>query len=119
METRDLGLPVAAIALPDGVPVDDRDHERIGVFEHALIDEVTIFEGLVIHTHPLPRQALFAAPEQIDEMYERGAKLSVTRDALYEPRAEPGRRRRDAGHPPLEARIERALRRVGDWMTGG
>ncbi len=52
-------------------------------------------------------------------MYERGAMLSVTRDALYEPRAEPGRRRRDAGLPPLEARIERALRRVWDWMTGG
>jgi len=42
---------------PDGVPVDDRDDERIGGVEHALIDEVTIFEGLVIHTHPLPRQA--------------------------------------------------------------
>jgi hypothetical protein len=57
VETRDLGLPVAAIALPDGVPVYDRDDERIGVVEHALIDEVTtIFEGLVIHTHPLPRQ---------------------------------------------------------------
>jgi hypothetical protein len=47
-------------------------------------------------------------------MYERGAELSVTRDALYEPRAEPGRRRRDAGRPPLEACIERALRRVWD-----
>ena len=120
MESRDLGLPVAAIAVQDGVPVYDRDDERIGVVEHALIDEVTkIFEGLVIHTHPLPGRHLFAAPEQIDEMYERGVKLSVTRDALYEPSAEPGRRRRDAGDPPLEARIERALRRAWDWITGG
>ena len=38
METRDLGLPVAAIALREGVPVYDRDDERIGVVEHVLID---------------------------------------------------------------------------------
>ncbi len=120
METRDLGLPVAAIALREGVPVYDRDDERIGVVEHVLIDEATdIFEGLVIHTHPLPGRHLVAAPEQIEEMYERGVKLSVTREELHEPSADPGRRRREQGRPPLEARLERALRRAWDWLTAG
>ena len=52
-------------------------------------------------------------------MYERGAKLSVTREELHEPSADPGRRRREQGRPPLEARLERALRRAWDWLTAG
>jgi hypothetical protein len=117
METMDLGLPVAFRALRDGTPVFDREGRHIGVVEHVLIDEPTdIFEGLVIHTHPLPGKHLFAAPEQIDEMYERGVRLSIGRDELYEPSDRSGGRH--DRERPLEERLERALRRAWDWLTG-
>jgi hypothetical protein len=118
MATSDLGLPVAFRALREGVPVYDRGGEHIGVVEDVLVDEVAdIFEGLVIHTHPLPGRHLYAAPEQIGEMYERGVRLSVDREALYEPGEHSGRHSR-AGDASLGARLEAALRHAWDRMTG-
>jgi hypothetical protein len=119
MEILDLGNPVAYTVLRDGVPVYDPDGERIGVVEHVLADEISdIFEGLVIHTHPLPGTHRLAMPEQIQGMYERGVRLSVGRDELFEPTAEAEHRHHYDGGPPFEERIERALRRAWDRIAG-
>jgi PRC-barrel domain protein len=107
----DLGPPVAYLALEDGTPVYDRSGERVGVVEHVLGDmRADVFDGVIVHTKPLPGKHLFADLDQIAELRERGVVLSVGRDELHEP----DDRKRDPGSTPLEAR----LRRAWDWVSG-
>jgi hypothetical protein len=109
----DLGPPIAYTVLEEGTPVLDRNGRKVGVVEHVLADwQADIFEGLAIHTRPLPGKDLYADVEQIAELHERGVVLSVERDALYGP---PGRRtRRDRAESALEARVRRAW----EWISG-
>jgi hypothetical protein len=109
----ELGRPVAYLALKDGTPVYDRSGTRIGVVEHVMADG-NIFEGLIIHTHPLPGRHLYADEAQVAEIRERGVLLLVDRDELHDPRRETGRRQPDRQLSALEARLRRAL----DWLTG-
>jgi hypothetical protein len=107
----DLGPPIAFLVLEEGTPVYDAGGERIGVVEHVLID-LDIFEGVIIHTRPLPGGHLFADADQIAELHERGVVLSVGRDELHEP----SEKRRDEGQA-VESPLERRLRRAWDWIT--
>ena len=93
----------------------DRSGTRIGVVDHVMA-EGNIFEGLIIHTHPLPGRHLYADDAQVAEIRERGVLLSVDSDELHDPRREAGRGRRqpDGQRSALEARLRRAL----DWLTG-
>jgi hypothetical protein len=111
----DLGLPIAYTALPEDTPVYDRAGNRIGVVEQVLADEpVDIFHGLIIHTLPLPGRHLFADPDQISELHERGVVLSVTGDDLHEPRDEP---KPAAGDDrPVDEVLQAGLRRAWDWL---
>jgi hypothetical protein len=113
----DLGAPVAHLGLPDGVPVYDREGRRVGVVDRVMIEEPGgIFEGIVIHTLPLPGRHLYAGHEQIAELRERGVVLSVDAGDLHE--LTPSRRRdRGAGDAP-ESPLEARLRRAWDWLTG-
>jgi sporulation protein YlmC with PRC-barrel domain len=112
----ELGPPIAYIALEEGTPVYDRRGERIGVVEHVLFDEATdIFDGLIVHTAPLPGHHLFADVDQIAELHERGVLLSVERDALHEPSEKSAdSNAEDTVESPLHAR----LRRAWDWISG-
>jgi uncharacterized protein YrrD len=113
----DLGPPIAYTVLEDGTPVYDRNGERIGVVDNVMGDiQLDIFEGVIIHTRPLPGRHLFADVEQIAELHERGVLLAVERDDLHEPPEKSAtRKREDAGvESPLEAR----LRRAWDWLSG-
>jgi uncharacterized protein YrrD len=74
----DLGNPIAYLVLEEGTPVYDMDGDRIGVVDHVVGDEVVdIFEGVIVHTTPLPGRHLFADADQISELRERGVLLSV------------------------------------------
>jgi hypothetical protein len=110
-----LGAPVAHLALQEGVPVYDRDGDRLGVVDRVLTDEATgIFDGIVVHTLPLPGRHLYAGHEQIAELRERGVVLSVDARELRELRPS-SRRPRGAGEAvenPLEARLRRAWDRI-------
>ena len=108
-----LGPPIAFLALKDGTPVYDRDGTRIGVVEHVMA-EGNIFEGLIIHTHPLPGRHLYADAAQVAEIREHGVLLSADGDELHDPRREAGRRQREGQQSALETRLRRAF----DWMTG-
>jgi Protein of unknown function (DUF2630) len=112
-ETHDLGPLVAYTALEDGTPVYDRDGRRIGVVEHV-IAVGGIFEGVVIHTHPLPGRHLYADADQIAEIHERGVVLSTGVDELHDPSDQARSRRAGASGSGLEAR----LRHAWDWITG-
>jgi PRC-barrel domain len=113
----DLGRPVAFLALDEGVPVYDVDGEQIGVVEGVVGDtQAGIFDGVIVHTRPLPGHHRFADFEQIEGLYERGVLLKVARDELHVPPDEEARRRREKQRheSPLEAR----LRRAWDWLAG-
>ncbi|USX53783.1 PRC-barrel domain-containing protein [Lentzea sp. HUAS12] len=114
MRITELGRPVACTALPEGTPVYAPDGDRIGVVEHVVADEpVDVFEGLVVHTLPLPGKHLFADADQIEELRERGVLLRVGRSALHDPAP----RRRTAGEPgPAENPLQARLRRAWDWV---
>jgi sporulation protein YlmC with PRC-barrel domain len=113
----DLGSPVAPLALADGVPVYDAGGRRIGVVDRVVMDEGTgIFEGLIIHTLPLPGGHLYAGHEQIAELRERGVVLSVDRSELPE-LSESAARERASRQTP-ESALEARLRKAWDWLTG-
>jgi hypothetical protein len=113
----DLGAVISHRALPDGVPVFDSEGRHVGVVDQPMEDPVTgIFEGIVVHTRPLPGRHLFADHEQIAEIHERGVLLSVGADELHELSERSGRRRDELDTP--ESPLERRLRRAWDWITG-
>jgi hypothetical protein len=108
-----LGAPVAYLALKDGTPVYDSNGERVGVVEHVLADN-NIFEGVIVHTYPLPGRHLYADATQIAEIRESGVLLSVGRGDLHDPRTESKASRSDARAGSFEARLRHAL----DWLRG-
>ncbi len=115
----DLGPPIAYIALQEGMPVYDRRGSRIGVVDRVLADEQhDIFEGVVVHTLPLPGRHLFADVEVITELGERGVRLSVDGRALPEPADQT--RATDESQAPdavVESRVQSYLRRAWDWLS--
>jgi hypothetical protein len=108
----DLGPVIAWRALEEGLPVYDPDGREIGVVEEVLAPG-EIFEGVVIHTRPLPGRHLVADHDQIASLHERGVVLAVGRDALREPGRPRGRGRRSP-----EPRWHARLRRAWDWLMG-
>ena len=107
-----LGPAIAFLAVKEGTPVYDRAGGRVGVVEHVMAVG-GIFEGIIIHTHPLPGRHLYADAGQIAEIRERGVILSVDRGELHDPRVESARRSRDRPDTSLEARVRRAW----DWIA--
>jgi uncharacterized protein YrrD len=117
MRTTELGRPVAYTAVKEGTPVYDRTATRIGVVEHVVADEVVdIFEGLIVHTLPLPGRHLFADADQIAGLHEHGVLLTVGRDELHDPE-EQHTRRAEAADEPVESPLEAGLRRAWDWIV--
>jgi uncharacterized protein YrrD len=110
----DLGPQIAWRGLEEGTPVYDRGGDRIGVVEHVQAP-ADIFEGIIVHTRPLPGRHVFADHGQIAEIHERGVLLSVERDELSEPEESPRRRQ---GRRTLEPGWEARLRRAWDWLMG-
>lgn len=106
-----LGPPIAWLVLQEGTPVYDRQARRIGVVDRVLADK-DIFEGVIVHTVPLPGHHRVAAADQIAELRERGVLLSVERDALHEP----SKRKPPSSESP-EGRLHARLRRTWDWIT--
>jgi hypothetical protein len=118
VSTEALGSPIAYPALEEGTAVYDSRGDRIGVVERVLADGAhDIFEGVIVHTLPLPGRHLFADVEQIAELRERGVLLSVDRDELREPSETPGS---PTAHPDdtVESPLQARLRRAWDWLSG-
>jgi uncharacterized protein YrrD len=113
----DLGPAIAHLALEEGTPVYDRGGERIGVVDRILTDhDGDIFEGVIIHTLPLPGRHLYANHDQIAELREQGVMLSVHRDALRELSASSARK--TASDQAADGPVQAALRRACDGITG-
>jgi uncharacterized protein YrrD len=114
----DLGPPIAFVALREGTPVYDVREERVGVVEEVVADEqAAIFEGLVVHTLPLPGRHVVVDAEQIAGLHERGVLLSVDRSALRSADRHGDARERDAGDQ-VESPVQATLRRLWDRISG-
>jgi hypothetical protein len=112
----DLGPRIAFPALAEGTPVYDVGGRRVGVVDEVLVEPGGIFEGVVVHTLPLPGRHLHALPDQIAEIHRRGVLLSVGADELPE---EVGWRHRDRDRAPSpEPPLQRFARRVLDSLSG-
>ncbi|WP_445149562.1 PRC-barrel domain-containing protein [Baekduia sp. Peel2402] len=113
----DLGPRIAFPALAEGTPVYDPGGRRVGVVDEVLIEPPGgIFEGVVVHTLPLPGRHLHAPPDQIAEIHRGGVLLSVGADELPE---EVGWRHRDRDRTPSpEPPLQRFARRVLDRLGG-
>jgi uncharacterized protein YrrD len=111
----DLGPPVAPLALSEGVPVLDAERRRIGVVEEVVIDPPTgIFDGIVVHTLPLPGRHLWAGVDDIAELHEHGVLLAAGREQLRPAAERPRRRHRERVESPLAA----WARKAWDWVSG-
>jgi hypothetical protein len=113
----DLGPQIAFPALAEGTPVYDPGGRRVGVVDEVLVEPPGgIFEGVIVHTLPLPGRHLRARPDQVAEIHREGVLLSVAADELPE---EAGRRHRDRDRTPSpEPPLERFARRVLDRLGG-
>jgi uncharacterized protein YrrD len=113
----DLGHPISHLALEEGAAVYDRSGRRVGVVDQVITDKATaIFEGLIVRTFPLPLRHLYANPEHIAELRERGVLLSVDGDALHD--VSKASARATGSAKTLESRLRTILRRGWDWITG-
>jgi hypothetical protein len=111
----DLGATVSYLTLKEGTPVYDRSGRRIGVVEEIVADtRLDIFDGLIIHTDPLPGRHLLAKVDQIAELHERGVLLSAASHELA-----PARRPRGSDEDVSpEGRLHALLRRGLDRLLG-
>jgi uncharacterized protein YrrD len=121
----DLGQPISYLVLAKGTPVYSSDGKRLGKIEHVLADEDTdIFDGLVIDKSVLPGGHRFVDASQVDELYERGAVLTVDAAAaerLPEP-AKSAAAMEVTGEDFVEREwddeVEAKLKRAWDFLSG-
>jgi PRC-barrel domain len=118
----DLGQPVAYLAFDAGTDVVSSDGEVVGKVEHVLAaEEEDIFDGLVIDTRFGPGGHRFVDAEQVDELYERGAVLTITAeevDGLPEPTESPGALESHGAEDSPPSPLEQKLRRAWDLLSG-
>ncbi|HEX6500470.1 MAG TPA: hypothetical protein VF054_15775 [Micromonosporaceae bacterium] len=110
---RDLGRPIAYLVLAAGTPVYDSAGTPVGTVQAVLADEtVDVFHGLIVDRHQA--SPVFAARDQIRQLYEHGVALSVPGDRLYDIDADPAAAEvaDQGGDNPLEV----GLRRAGEWI---
>jgi hypothetical protein len=114
----DLGAPVSYLALVEGVPAITADGHELGEVRHVLADEENdIFDGLVVHA---TGRDVFVDASQVDELYERGAVLTLDRaaaDRLPEPSENPAVLAADPDDTAPDG-LGGKLRRAWDLLSG-
>lgn len=121
----DLGAPASFLVLGKGADVFSSDGERLGAVEHVLADQdCDIFDGIVIDRSVLPGGHRFCDASQIDEIYERGAVLTIDAAAaqsLPEPGPNPAAME-VTGEEMVEREwddeLEAKLKRAWDFLSG-
>jgi hypothetical protein len=112
---------VAYLAFEAGTDVVSSDGEVVGKVEHVLAaEEEDIFDGLVIDTRLGPGGHRFVDAEQVEELYERGAVLTIPAaevDELPEPTPAPAALE-SHGAEDSAGPLERKLQRAWDLLSG-
>jgi uncharacterized protein YrrD len=120
----DLGEPSSYLELGKGAEVYSCDGEKVGEVEHVLAEpEQDIFDGLVLDTSTLPGGHRFVDADQVEEIFERGILLKLTREEAEkapEPSANPAAMEvtpADVAEEDEDA-LKRKLRRAWDLISG-
>ena len=120
----DLGQPSSYLELGEGTECYSSDGEKVGEIEHVLADQETdIFDGLVLDTSILPGGHRFVDADQVEEIFERGILLKLTREEAErapEPSANPAAMEVTPGDVAEEDEdaLKRKLRRAWDLISG-
>ena len=120
----DLGEPSSYLNLAEGAEVYSCDGEKVGEVEHILADvDADIFDGLVLDTSILPGGHRFVDADQVEEIFERGVLLKLTREEAEnapEPSANPAAMEVTPGDVAEEDEdaLKRKLRRAWDLISG-
>jgi uncharacterized protein YrrD len=116
-----LGQPSSYLTLESGAPVISSDGEQLGAVEHVLAtEEEDIFDGIVLDRSVLPGGHRFVDGGQVEEIYERGVVLKLSRaeaEGLPEPSENPAAMEADPGEAE-ESGLGRKLRRAWDLISG-
>ena len=111
-----LGAKIAFMAVREGTPVYDAQDERVGVVEEVLTDsQAGIFEGILIHTLPLPGRHVVADVDEISALHEDGVVLSVEGRALR--RKDRSGASSDSTERTLEPPLQTRLRHLWDRIV--
>jgi uncharacterized protein YrrD len=120
----DLGEPSSYLELGKGAEVYSCDGEKVGEVEHVLAEpEQDIFDGIVLDTSILPGGHRFVDADQVEEIFERGILLKLTREEAEkapEPSANPAAMEvtpADVAEEDEDA-LKRKLRRAWDLISG-
>jgi PRC-barrel domain len=120
-DTMEHGAPVSYLAFEPGAEVVSSDGEVVGKVEHVLAAEAQdIFDGLIVDTQLGPGGLRFVDADQVEDLYERAAVLSIPASAveqLPEPSPGPAVVDADPAEEP-EGPLERKLRRAWDLISG-
>jgi uncharacterized protein YrrD len=120
----DLGEPSSYLNLANGAEVYSCDGEKVGEVEHILADvDADIFDGLVLDTSILPGGHRFVDADQVEEIFERGVLLKLTREEAErapEPAPAPAAMEVTPGDVAEEDEdaLKRKLRRAWDLISG-
>jgi uncharacterized protein YrrD len=120
----DLGEPSSYLNLGKGAEVYSCDGENLGEVEHVLAEpEQDIFDGIVLDTSILPGGHRFVDADQVEEIFERGVLLRLTREEAEkapEPSANPAAMEVTPGDVAEEDEdaLKRKLRRAWDLISG-
>ena len=120
----DLGEPSSYLSLGKGAEVYSRDGEKVGEVEHVLAaEDEDIFDGIVLDTSILPGGHRFADADQVEEIFERGVLLKLTREEaerLPEPSPSPATLEvtPDDVAEDDESALRRKLRRAWQLISG-
>jgi uncharacterized protein YrrD len=120
----DLGEPSSYLNLGKGAEVYSCDGENLGEVEHVLAEpEQDIFDGIVLDTSILPGGHRFVDADQVEEIFERGVLLKLTREEAEkapEPSANPAAMEVTPGDVAEEDEdaLKRKLRRAWDLISG-
>jgi hypothetical protein len=117
----DYGQPISYLVLAPGTPVVSSDGQVVGKVEHVLAaEDEDIFDGIVIDVKAGPGGLHFADAEQVAELYENAAVLTLTEaqiDQLPKPGPSPAVME-SHGIEDAEGPIERKLRRAWNLISG-
>lgn len=87
---RDLGEPASYLTLAAGTAVYDVRDRHVGHVAHVLaVEELDVFDGIVVVGLGVDAVHRFADADQVSEIYERRVLLKVAWEALHEPGPSP------------------------------
>jgi hypothetical protein len=119
---RDLGPRDSYLGIALGTAVYDVTDQHVGVVSHILaVEEVDVFDGLVVATVTHPVTHRFADADQVGEIYERGVLLKVAWSELHVPSENPAALEVGAGDMEREGvggKLNDRLRRAWDLISG-